>query len=340
MPAWPRCRVWLKGSPVGAVYRMIQGTVTHRLSSPKLGGKPVPAGGDASWPRLAAVVLLAGSVRPSKLRKASGRCGLELPVASHRTVFDCWLDELKAVAAAHDMDVLRVRVMVDRMTRLAPTTRPIEPLALSIEQDPSEFRGTAGLLHDLAKGYEDDQYLLVGHGAQVLFVPLLEQAQAMAQTGADFLMVTDAQGVPAGLMLIRCGCLRKISGVGFVDLNEQALPEIAKRHVVRVVRFDRPTTGAVRTRSAYIRTLRELHRRASGVIGTDPGLEEDWRPMFGLVEDGSQVHERAVVHDSVVLGGARVEPGAVLVRSVVCPGAVVGKGQSMIDAVVDGGIAR
>jgi len=316
---------------------MIQGVQTRRLSPPKLGDQPLPKSEGSHWPNLAAVVLLAGSVRPSKLRKASGRCGLELPVASHRTVFDCWLDELLAVAAAHTVEVMRVRVMVDRMTRLTPTDRPVEPLLLSIEQDPSEFRGTAGLLHDLAKGYADDQYMLVGHGSQLLFVPLLEQAEAMAETGADFALVADADGAPAGLMLIRCGCLRKISGVGFVDLNEQALPAIAHEHDVRVVRFDRRTTGSVRTRSAYIRTLRELHRRKSGVMGTDPGLEEDWRPMFGLIEDGCQVHERAVVHDSVVLGGARVEPGAVLVRSVVCPGAVVGRDQSVIDSVIDGG---
>ncbi len=317
---------------------MIQGVQTRRLSSPKLGDQPLPKVTDAHWPNLAAVVLLAGSVRPSKLRKASGRCGLELPVASHRTVFDCWLDELLAMASAHTFEVLRVRVMVDRMTRLAPTSRRVEPLLLSIEQDPSEFRGTGGLLYDLAKGYADDQYMLVGHASQLLFVPLLEQAEAMADTGADFVLVADADGAPAGLMLIRCGCLRKISGIGFVDLNEQALPAIARKHDVRVVRFDRRTTGPVRTRAAYIRTLRELHRRASGVMGTDPGLEEDWRPMFGIIEDGSQVHERAVVHDSVVMGGARVEPGAVLVRSVVCPGAVVGKGQNVIDSVVDGGL--
>ncbi len=298
-----------------------------------------PGGAGVSrWPKLGAVVLLAGSVRPSKLRKASGRSGLELPVASKRTVFDAWLDQLVQLTRAHSLERLTVRVMVDRMTNLKASARQIEPIALSIEQDPSEYRGTGGLLHDLAKGYEDDEFLLVGHASQLLFVPLAEQSDVMVRSCADFTMVCCADGSPAGLMLIRCGCLRRINGVGFVDLNEQALPQIAKRHDVRVVRYDRPTTGSVRTRSSYIQTLRELHRLQAGVIGLDTGLEEVWRPTFGIIEAGCQVDERAIVHDSVVLNGARVESGAVLVRSVICPGAVVGRGQEAVDQVVESGL--
>jgi len=291
-----------------------------------------------SCPRVAAAVLLAGSVRPSRLRKASGRCGLELPVSSRRNVLGCWLDELVGHAEAFGIQNPPVRVMVDRMTSLGAVRGADERLVVSIEQDPSEFRGTGGLLHDLAKGYEDDEFLLVGHASQLLFLPLAEQTEAMARTDADFVMVCCADGSPAGLMMIRCGCLRRISGVGFVDLNEQALPQIAQRHDVRVVRYDRPTTGSVRTREAYIDTLRRLHRKSAGLLGEEPGLAEDWRPSFGILESGCHVEGDAVIHDSVVLNGARVSQGAVLVRSVVCGGAVVGPGQSVIDQVVDGGM--
>ena len=316
---------------------IIQGTTSRRIE-PSLLAHPGGLGDAPSlWPRLGAVVLLAGSVRPSKLRKASGRSGIELPIASNRTVLDAWLDQLSKLAGDHQLERLVVRVMVDRMTSLQPQARTAEPLVLSIEQDPSEFRGTGGLLHDLANGYEDDEFLLVGHASQLLFVPLAEQADAMVRSGADFSMVCCVDGSPAGLMLIRCGCLREINGIGFVDLNEQAMPQIATDHDVRVVRYDRPTTGSVRTRSGYIQTLCELHRMEAGMIRLDRGLEEDWRPTFGIIEAGSQVAERAIVHDSVVLNGARVEAGAVLVRSVACPGAVIGRGQEAIDTVVDGG---
>ena len=125
-----------------------------------------------------------------------------------------------------------------------------------------EFVGgtrSAGLLSDLARGYEDDQFLLVGHASSMLMAPLHEQAEAMAATGADCCLLCSRDGTPSGLMLIRCGCLRDINPVGFVDLNEQALPMIAKTHDVRVLRVDHPVTRSVRTRSSYIQTLRELN---------------------------------------------------------------------------------
>lgn len=314
------------------------GTASRRFEPPALVAPPADDADPPTRPRVAAAVLLAGSVRPSRLRKASGRCGLELPVGSRRSVLDCWLDELVGHVEAFGVDRLPVRVMIDRMTRLGTVQGADERLLVSIEQDPSEFRGTAGLLHDLAKGYDDDEFLLVGHASQLLFLPLAQQTEAMARTDADFVMACASDGSPAGLMLIRCGCLRDISGVGFVDLNEQALPAIAACNDVRVVRYDQPTTGSVRTRTAYIDTLRRLHRNNAGLLGEEPGLAEDWRPSFGIVESGCHVEGEAVIHDSVVLNGARVSRDAVLVRSLVCAGAVVGPGQSVIDQVVDGGM--
>jgi ADP-glucose pyrophosphorylase len=127
--------------------------------------------------------------------------------------------------------------------------------------------------------------------------------------------------------------------VGFVDLNEQALPAIAAGHDVRVVRYDRPTSRSLRTLSSYLGTLREYHRRHAGPRSpADQGRHETWQKTFGIIESGAMVHESAVLHDSVVLAGARVEANAVLVRSVVCPGVWVGRGQSEVDCVVGGRI--
>lgn len=284
--------------------------------------------------RLRSVVLLAGSVRANELRKATGRCSLEMPVGNRRSMLDCWREELVALAERLGLEQLHVRVMVDQASQMGKGTRDYGPVRMSIETDPSEFRGTGGLLSDLAKGYEDDDLMLVTHASQLLFEPLTDLFSAVSGVKADVGMVCSQDGTPSGLTLIRCGCLRDINPVGFVDLNEQALPLIAKNHHVRVVRFDRPTSRSLRTLSSYLGTLREYHLRQSGRFAETHGALEEWQPSFGIVEDGASVHETAVVHDSVVLGGARVEPEAVLVRCLVCPGAVVVRGTTQMDAVV------
>ena len=286
---------------------------------------------------LRAVVLLAGSVRANQLRKATGRAALEMPVGNNRSVLDCWREQLVTMAEQLGLKNLPVRVMVDQSSGMKPGVTQHGPVQLSIELDPSDFRGTGGLLSDLAREYRDDDLILVMHASQLLFEPLSELAGSLAEVRADVGMVCSAEGKPSGLMLMRCGCLREINPVGFVDLNEQALPAIAREHEVRVVRFDQPTTRSLRTLSSYLDTLREYHRRHVGpaVLSNGPRPEE-WEKTFGIVEKGAQVHETAVVHDSVVLAGARVEAHAVLVRSVVCPDMVVPRGRSEVDCVVGG----
>ncbi|MBB6430459.1 hypothetical protein [Algisphaera agarilytica] len=282
---------------------------------------------------LRAVVLLAGSVRANQLRKATGRSALEMPVGSNRSVLDCWREQLVTMAEQLGIANLPVRVMVDQASGMTPGVTQHGPVQLSIEIDPGEFRGTGGLLSDIAREYRDDDLILVTHASQLLFEPLAELSGAMAEVHADVSMICSANGTPSGLMLMRCGCLRDINPVGFVDLNEQALPSIAESHDVRVVRYDQPTSRSLRTLPAYLETLREYHRRQAGPNDNSPH-REDWEKTFGIVEPGARVHETAIIHDSVILSGARVEAHAVLVRSVVCPGVLVARDQSEVDCVV------
>ncbi|MFI4860272.1 MAG: hypothetical protein ACIAXF_06275 [Phycisphaerales bacterium JB063] len=290
---------------------------------------------DASGlPDLRAVVMLAGAVRPGKLRRWSGRSALELPVGAQRTVMDCWREQLLALAETLGIDHLLVRVMMSGDCGLKPKTERFGPLEIKIEQDPSAFRGTAGLISDISRQYDDSDQVLVSHAGQLLFEPLTTIARGLAKPEGDVTIAVEPEGVPSGLMLVRCGAMRGINPVGFVDLNEQALPELAKDHRVKVARFANPPTRSVRTLSGYIAALRAYHRRASGRKDALGPFAEDWRPTFGITEPGAKVASDVVLHDSVVLKGARVEPGAVLVRSVICNGAVVASGRHVVDQVV------
>ncbi len=284
--------------------------------------------------RLRAVILLAGSVRASAWRRAVGRFLLELPIDRQHTVMDCWHGQFSDLAQRLGVERLPVRVIVDRSTPMPASNRWNGTCEVRFEQDPFEYRGTGGLLSDLARQYEDDDVLLVVHAAQVLFDPLSGVVEALGEAAADVTLASERDGSPSGLMLVRCGSFRAVPKVGFVDLNEQALPAIAQGHEVRVATLPRPAGMPIRTLAGYVEAVRAYHRRTNGASHLADPYAEDWQASFRLIEEGANVDETATVHDSVVLAGARVEPGALLVRAVVCPGATVHRGRSAIDRLV------
>lgn len=309
---------------------------THDLGTTRAAAESSSRRLHSALRNLQAVVMLAGSVRANQLRKATGRSPLEMPVSVNRTVLHEWCDQLDLVAQRAGLQDLPVRIMVDQSAQLDTAGRDTHHLSLRVERDPSAYRGTGGLLSDLAREYGDDARLLVLHGSQLPFAPIAESLEEHANAAADVTIVAEPDGTPSGIMLLRCGCLRAINPVGFVDLNEQAMPEIAKRFDVRVARTPRPTTRSLRTLSSYLETLRIYHHQRTGRLIDDSPFAEDWQASFAVIEGGTIIDDQAIVHDSVVLSGARVEPGAVVVRSVVCPGAVVGRGERRVDRVVMG----
>ena len=317
------------------------------------GPSAAPAAGDTrSAPVLPirAVVMLAGSVRANHLRRATGRSPLEMPLASHRTVIDVWLEEVEAMARQqHEargsaggggpIERLPVRVMVDQHAVLEADARQYAHLDVTVERDPSAYRGTGGLLHDLARSYRDTDRMLVLHGSQVPFHPLADVVKGLGMPGAggedaDVSLVCDVDGEPAGVVAIQCRALRAISPVGYIDFNEQALPKIAKVFDVRVKRSAHRLTRSIRTLSGYLETLRAYSRREAGRLTENDPFAEEWQASFQIAEGGAAIDETAIIHDSVVLAGARVDAGAVIVRSVICPGVVIARGQSVVDRVV------
>jgi len=283
---------------------------------------------------LRAVVVLAGSVRPTRLRRATGRFVLDLPVDRGRTVLDCWRDQITALTGYFGLKQLTVRVMIDHATpRPTPADWP-GGVGLRIERDPLEFRGTGGLLRDLAADYADDDLILVAQAPQLMLEPLSPIVDALAETAGDVRLLADGEGTPGGLMLVRCGALRQIPSIGFMDLKEQALPTIASEHKVMVTRWNGPMGAAIRTRSGYLDALRKYHRLLRGQALEEDALYEDWQPTFSVVENGAVVDSSAIVHDAVILRDAVVEYDSVIVRSVVGSGGIVPAGESVVDRLV------
>jgi NDP-sugar pyrophosphorylase family protein len=286
--------------------------------------------------KLQAVVLLAGSVRSTRLREAIGRSMLDLPIGDGRTLLHYWQAQTSALAKVVGLKRLQVRVMVDREAQEPAAPAAQDGVILSVERDPMDFRGTGGVLKDLAKGYGPDDYILVANAHQLLLQDLSKLVRKVASKDGDVTVTSHHDGSVSSLMLVRCGVLERVADAGFVDMKEQALPLIARHHRVEVVDLKHPSGMPIRATADYVNSLRRHHRRATGAGETLSPWAEDWAPTFSIVEDGALVGAGARIHDSVVLKGARVETGAVVVRSVVCPGAVVGKGVLVAEELVEG----
>ena len=312
------------------------GPVAPRLQAiaPRSNTAPGTADGRAALSRLRALVLLGGSVRPTALGLTTGRSVLDLPLDENGSVFNGWLDHAAELCRSLGLAELPVRVMVNQRSPEPASAEPRHYGRFRVERDLSEYRGTAGVLRDLARDYADDDLILVANAAQILLDPLTSIADALQRTGGDVTVVSHEDGTPSGMMLVACKTLRDISETGYVDMKEQALPQIAERFDVRVLARRRPTGVPIRTLEDYIQALRYHHRRKAGKrVSIDP-LSEDWNPTFALVEPGAQVDPTARVHDSVVLKDAVVEAGAVLVRSVVCSAAFLRRDRTAVETFV------
>jgi hypothetical protein len=287
-----------------------------------------------SLSRLKAFVLLGGHVRPTPLSLSIGRSLLDLPLDDNGSVLNHWLNHAAELAKSIGLEKLPVRVMVDRNSP--------EPISASVkyygsfrvERDQSEYRGTGGVLHDLARNYEPDDLILVANAAQILLEPLAMLAANMEQRNGDVALLSHRDGTPSGIMLVTVKTLSLIPDTGFVDMKEQAMPLIAQNYAVEVLHRRRPTGLPIRSVADYITAMRYYHMRRAGKTTLSDPLAEDWQPSFGIIEEGAVVDPTARVHDSVILRGGVVEAGSVLVRSFVCPSGLVRRDRTLVDEFV------
>jgi len=296
-----------------------------------------PATEDVLSQSLRTVILLAGSVRQGRLGTQIGRPIFDLPVENNRTILDLWRRQTQLLGERIGRLDLSVRVMIDRAA--PPPVAEAYPLAsgtasVQIERDPLDYRGTGGVLRDVAGTYDDTDILLVANAAQVLMEDLAELTLEMAEMKGDVTIISHSDGTPSGLLLVRCRALRDVPETGFIDMKEQALPMIALRHRVAVLERKSPVALPVLILADYITALRRYSKLRAGEHGVPGPFDEDWESSIAIVESGADVHPTARLHDAVVLKGGRVEADAVLANSLVCPGGVLKRKQMATDALI------
>jgi hypothetical protein len=285
------------------------------------------------------VILLGGTVRTSAFGAAIKRSRLDLPIGGGATLLTYWVSEVSELGNQLGLPKITARVVIGRNC-FAPQGLPSgNGLDWGLERDPVEFRGTGGVLSDLAREYDDHDLLLVINANQLCVEPLSTLVQRLMAGAGDVRLLAGSHRIgdeayhePAGLQMLKCGCLRDIASNGFVDLKEQALPAIAARHSVRVVGGSESVGHSIRRWNDYLAALRRRHDPHGRQ--QESSYAEDWQPLFSLIESGATVDATARVHDSVVLAGARVDAKATVVRSLIAPGGVVRRGSVVIDRLV------
>lgn len=289
--------------------------------------QPTGAGGD----RLRCLILLGGALRNRDLRSAAGRPLLELPLINSTSIIDHWQQQVRELAEKLHLDQLPIRLLYDQSSKVVVASRKDPHCPLNVEWDPLDLRGTAGVLHDVCKDYDNDDLILVASANQVLYQNLATLVVRMLAMDGAGCVVRGPDGSAAGLTLLPAKAFREVPEVGFYDLKEQLLPKFAAKSSVGVVRCNRQVSRPIQNRADYIRALREYHLMIQGHEHIGSPFAETWGSAFSLVEDGAHVAPGALLHDSVVLRGAKVEPDALVARSVICPGAVVGSGRRVVD---------
>lgn len=279
---------------------------------------------------IAGVVLLGGSVRSSDFQAAIGRSPLNLPCSAEKSLLQAWCDGIRALGLARG-ERFSLRILADQAAAEALGTPTAEGVEIIIGKDPLEWRGTGGVLRDISGFYGPEDYILVANASQILMRSLSDLVDALEALQADVAVLAHQDGMPSTMMLVRCGCLAELPSVGFVDMKEQAIPQLAAKYSVRVVYVPHAIALGVRTAKSYLAALREFHITAGGRASL---RNEAWRSSFALVENGANVSSGARLHDSVILTGASVGQGAVVVRSVLCPGARVQPGETVVDRLV------
>jgi exopolysaccharide biosynthesis WecB/TagA/CpsF family protein len=285
--------------------------------------------------KLQGIVLLGGVTRPTPLAVATGRSVLDMPLDDGRSLLMRWCTHADELRKLLELSKISCRLLVDRRSSLPSLLPGVENVELTAERDSGDYRGSGGALRDAAHCHDDDAYLLVANAAQVLLPSLATIASDLAATNADISFVSHDDGTPGGVFLVRCAALRGISPVGYVDLKEQAVPQIARRFSMRHVRYPHATGLAVRTLTDYVRALQVLQQlKDAEAIANETMPQRTARRPFTIIEHGAYVHPSAHIYDSVIMRDARIEAGAIVVRSVACSGSTLKRLQMSVDSIL------
>ena len=135
---------------------------------------------------------------PWRLPPRGGACWIYLLAMGRRCLPAGW-NWPRMWPGISSLPSLPVRVLVDRSALEPKESVPPKAGNFTIERDLSEYRGTGGLLANVAVDYKDDDMILVGSASQLLLDPLTALVIALRKTGGLVSLVGHREGTPTGI---------------------------------------------------------------------------------------------------------------------------------------------
>ncbi|MCA9291670.1 MAG: hypothetical protein KDA25_11125 [Phycisphaerales bacterium] len=274
-------------------------------------------------------VLLAGTLKPSDLRRALDVPALCLSLAPGVRLLDAW------IACTRDVGVTDLRIVLntdDDLDAVRDVLQDPDDERVRIIVEPAAWRGTGGILHDVTRDVPPESRVFLIESSCLPPASLRPLVDLVTPERAGGIGTTDFDQ-PAGVMLFRRAVCDGIPPIGYHDVKEQVLPALHERGAsVRAVRV-RERLVRISDRTGYLDAVAEWSGGTR--VAADAHVDAAARLDGGCLLDARvHVDHGAVVHDSVLLPGSRIGAGAVISGSVIGPGASIAPGVRVVREVV------
>lgn len=285
--------------------------------------------------RLSAVVLLGGGLSVSPLGGATGCSVLDLLVAPAETVLDRWMRRIRGLNGMAAEDV-RVIVAAGGSVPAPESGARHSRSHCEVVTHDREYRGAAGVLHDVTQHLSDHALLLVGEAARCPDFDVYDVVAAHCTEGNAVTVAVNPDGSPAGVYVLARGLLGLVQTEGYMDLKEQWLGKvITAGHRVGVHRISNGWCRPLRTPEQLLGAARtaalDCPSHGAEHFASVPGVIS--HSTFQCVSAEARVAADAVIIDSIIMPGARVGAGCVVARSIVCTDATLAAGEVLVDSV-------
>ncbi len=302
---------------------------THGSLRPEL-SRIAPAVGGC----VEAFVLLGGGLTPSPLTAAAQCSVLDLLVGpGDRTVLSRWLERIDGLG---DLAADRLSVIVANGEDIPAPRLPAEASRqIEVVVDRENYRGAAGVVHDVSQHLSGDAVLLVAEAARCPDFDLAALVRHHRSNAYETTVLVNPDGTPAGVYVVARPLMRYVQREGYMDLKEQWLAKvIAGEHRVGAFRLIDGYSRPLRTREQLLHAARLSVQPVSQSKPARFRLESaSRRSGFQCIAADAKVDPTAVVMDSIIMSGAKVGAGSIVTRSVVCAGGAVPAEARLVDEV-------
>lgn len=281
-----------------------------------------------------AFVLLGGGLTPSPLTAAAQCSVLDLLVGpGDRTVLNRWMEVIDGLG---DLAADRLSIIVANGEDIPPPRLSAEAARqIEVVVDRENYRGAAGVVHDVSQHLSDDSLLLVAEAARCPDFDLAALVKHHRSNAYETTVLVNPDGTPAGVYVVARHLMRYVQREGYMDLKEQWLAKvIAGEHRVGAFRLIDGYSRPLRTREQLLQAARLSAQPASQSRSARFRLEAAARRSgFQCIAADATVDSTAVVVDSIIMAAANVGAGSIVTRSIVCAGAVVPAEARLVDEV-------